>query len=108
LHEYFEARTYFKGSDSNIDGLKVPEPIVEEVKAREVDILHFVEVDHTFLHFFVPAKPGLLLLAELLQHFFPFDRVVLAVHRNEVAVQRDSLYKQSSTIMSLGVILDLE
>lgn len=108
LHEDLKARAYFKCSHSDVDGLEVPEPIVEEVKAREVDVLHFVEINHTLFHFFVPAEPRLLLLAELLQHLFALDRVVLPVHGDEVAVQRDSLRKRIITIMSFWVILDFE
>lgn len=78
------------------------------MEAGEVEILHFVEVDHTLFDLLVPAEPSLLLLLQLLQHLLPLDGVVLTVHSHKVTVKRDGLNRGYSTMISLGVSLALE
>ena len=78
------------------------------METREVDVLHFIEVDHTLLHFLVPAEPGLLLLFELLEHLLALNRIVFSVHSYKVAVKRDCLRKRKGTIISFEVIFAVE
>lgn len=78
------------------------------MKAGEVKKLHLVESDHTLLNLLVPAQPCLLLVLQFLKRFLALNRVVLAVHRHEVTVQRNSLHKGRVTMMSFGVNFALE
>lgn len=87
MHEDFKPGSYLEGSHSYINRFEVTEAVVEEVEAGEVDVLHFVEVDHTLLHFLVPAQPRLLLLAQLLEHLLALDRIILPVHSHKVPVK---------------------
>lgn len=62
LHEDFKSTSNLKSSYSSAYFLKVPHTGVQEMKTGEIDIFHFIEINHTFFDFLVPSHPGLLLV----------------------------------------------
>ena len=86
LHEYFETTSNLKASHSGSNFLKVSESGVEEMETGEVDVLHFVEINHAFVNILVPGHPCLFFILEFLNHLRAFDRIVLAVHCYEISV----------------------
>jgi len=78
------------------------------MQAREINILHLVEIDHALLNFLVPGHPGLLLVSQLGDHLGPFNGIVFPIHGHEVSVQRDCLSYSTITMISFGVSLGFE
>lgn len=93
LHKNFQTTTNLKSSNTCINGFEVSESGIEEMQAREVNVLHFVKVDHTFFDFFIPCHPSLFLFIEFFYHLFTFNWVVFSVHGNEVSIKWDGLNK---------------
>ena len=56
------------------------------METGEVDVLHFVEINHAFVNILVPGHPCLFFILEFLNHLRAFDRIVLAVHCYEISV----------------------
>lgn len=91
MHENLKSAADFKPSHSGSNFLEIPKPGVEEMQTREINILHFVKVNHAFVNFLVPCHPGLFLALKFLDHFITFNRVVLAVHGYKIPVKGNGL-----------------
>jgi len=79
------------------------------MQTREVNVLHLVEVNHAFVDVFVPCHPGLFLVLELGDHLWAFNRVVFAVHSDEISIEGKCLWLLGEiTIISFGVSFDFE
>lgn len=87
LHEDLKPASYLKPSNSSSNFLEVPQPRVEEMQTREVNVLHLVEVNHAFVDVFVPCHPGLFLVLEFGDHLWALNRIVFAVHGDEIPVE---------------------
>jgi len=78
------------------------------MEAWEIEVFHFVKVNHAFLDLLVPAEPSLLLFLQFLQCLCALNWIIFPIKANEVTVERNGLSKNRFTMISFGVSLAFE
>lgn len=66
LHKNLKSAANLKRSYTGINRFEVSKSGIEEMKAWEVNILHLIQIYHTFIYFLIPSHPCLFFFTEFL------------------------------------------